>query len=252
MSIDNTTLFRKLKLVPAEEPTNRPSMGEVTKYLRKYDPTLHAMANSYVGMSEALIGKKKGRTTSNKLNLYNSNKARYLQLLNSATNSAALPPPPSMSEGPVRVEEPEEQEMKASAVGLEDMDDKKFKPEAVPLLAIPTASHGKFKAVMEQAGDAIKPGRNGELVIQGKALPGTSFSDVMRALYVTRKVNPPGFTQTVSELKRLGVPAAKLKSKTAVALYKKVQPEQTGSGRFKKFKASGKARSVQKKVLRLY
>jgi hypothetical protein len=252
MSSDHALLFKKLKLVPVDEipqPTNQNVVGQVEKYLRNYNPTVRAMANSYTGMGEALLGKKK-RSTSNKLNLFNSNKARYLQLLKSTSSSADVPPPMEM---PVNVE-PQQQELKARPLDVEDTDKKH---EVKPLLAIPAKSQDKFEAVLEKAGNAIKPGKHGEVVIEGKALPNTSYSDVMRALFVNTRKSPKGLGQTVAELKRLGVPMALLKSKTAMDLYKKAEAGQgqLGSGRrIQKVKTLGKAKKMKKisKVLRLY
>jgi hypothetical protein len=255
MSSENAVLFKKLKLVPADELpqfTNQHVVGQVEKYLRNYNPTVRAMANSYTGMGEALHGKKK-RSTSNKLNLFNSNKARYLQLLKSTSSSADVPPPMEM---PVNVEsqQQQQQELKARPLDVEDTDKKH---EVKPLLAIPAKSQDKFEAVLEIAGGAIKPGKHGEVVIEGKALPNTSYSDVMRALFVNSRKSPKGLGQTVAELKRLGVPMALLKSKTAMDLYKKAEAGQgqLGSGRrIQKVKTLGKAKKMKKnsKVLRLY
>ena len=256
--------FRKLKLVPIGEVTQQAKqhvVGAIEKHLRTYDPKLRAMANNYVGIREALHGKKKGLTARQQLNLLNSNRARYLRLLKPGAN-AEVPitlPDTLPTILPTVEQQVEEQDSKAS-VSLLDREDSDDKVKPVPLIAIPSGSHHKFKAVMEASADTIKPGRHGEVVIQDKVLPNTSYADVMRGLFVNRKAAVPGLAQTVTELKRLGVPVTRLKSKTAIDLYKKAEPEQTGSGRrrkkvkkLRKLKTQGMVGGRKyPKVLRLY
>jgi hypothetical protein len=134
----------------------------------------------------------------------------------------------------------------------------KAEPKPTPLLAIPQSSQSNFTKIMDLVAESIKPGPNGEVVIEGKKLPETSFTDVMRAMFTDSKRKPvPGLAQTVTELKRLGVPETLLKAKKAKELYK-AAAGQTGSGRRikkpKKLKKVGKAKDRKKygNVLRLY
>ena len=114
-------------------------------------------------------------------------------------------------------------------------------------LAIPTRHGAKFSKLMEAVSDTVGTNHNGELVIRGKRLKNTSYSDVMRALYVDSKFAVPGLTETVSELKLLGVEPSLFTSRRARVLFSaapsnKKLPQQKGSGRC----------PVAKRMLRLY
>lgn len=256
MSSDNDLLFRKFKLVPISELPQQGSehvVEQVERHLRKYDPTLRAMANTYIGMDEALHGKKK-LTANARLNLLNSNRARLLHMSKTDPQVTNVPVSKVPQEAVVAEQSFVEQD-------LMDGYDVKSKSEhkATPLLAIPESSQINFTKIMDLTAGSIKPGPNGEVVIEGKTLPKTSFSEVMRAMFTdSKKKNLPGFAQTVAELKRLGVSDTLLKAKKAKELYKAAAGEQTGSGRRikkpKKLKKVGKAKDKKRygKVLRLY
>lgn len=256
MSSENDLLFRKFKLVPLSELPQQGSahvVGQVERHLRKYDPTLRAMANTYIGMDEALHGKKK-LTAKARLNLLNSNRARLLHMSRTDSQVANVPAGQVPQETVVAEQSFVERDVKS---GYDE--ELKAEPKPTPLLAIPASSQGNFSKIMDLVAGSIEPGPDGEVVIEGKALPKTSFSDVMRAMFTdSKKTSVPGLARTVTELKRLGVPDTLLKAKKAKALYKAAAAGQTGSGRRikkpKKLKMVGKAKDRKKygKVLRLY
>ena len=105
---------------------------------------------------------------------------------------------------------------------------------------------------MSEAGDALRSGEGGEIVIRNQSIPGSSYSAVMRALFVNPKVgeaSPRGLKQAVSELKRIGVSRNLLMSKHARNLY---DVKQTGSGRLMSEEKKKKNKKRICKVLRLY
>ena len=87
--------FEKFKLVPFNETltanitspktvtTVKPkALDKVKKYLRDYDPTLRAKTNAFVGMRQALYGRKPSWTARKRLDVLNGNMARYKHLSN--------------------------------------------------------------------------------------------------------------------------------------------------------------------------
>jgi hypothetical protein len=103
-------------------------------------------------------------------------------------------------------------------------------------LAIPARHSKKFTQLVEASTGTIGANRAGEVVIRGEPLRNTSYSDVMRALYVDSKFTIPGLAETVSELKRLGVNTSLFTSHNARQLYsasaskRKSVSQQKGSG----------------------
>lgn len=246
MSYDNAVLFQKHKLVPIEQYNQQGRehvVGAAERHLRKYDPTLRSMANTYVGMQNAMFGKNaRGLTGRNKLMLLNSNKARYLRMLKSGGSE---PVQPVQAFG-----EQNEIDKKTEHPSDEKFFDADDKPAINPLLAIPTNSLNSFKIIMNHVGDAVRPGPNGEVVINNEVVPGTSFSDVMRGLFVNvrgkNKTPLPGLSQTVSELKRRGVPSGLLKANKAKYWYRRAESPQVGEGSSKKPKKAGSGKAKKK------
>lgn len=271
MSKDKT--FEKFKLVPYNESPKtgkcssktgtivKPAMLEKAKtYVRDYDPTLHAKTNAYVGMRQALFGRKPGWTARKRLDLLSSNMARYKHL----ASTAPLPENEQIQHEQIQHETPKVREdsdyidVKPQHDDLEE----KVQPgyEFKPLLAIPKNRYGDFENLRSLSSNTIKAGKHGEIVIRGTTVPGSSYSDVMRAIYISPKRGkalPVGLAEVVSELKRLDAPSTLLFAKRAQALYAKaVTPTQTGSGRTKprQLKTFATAKSMKKspKILRLY
>jgi hypothetical protein len=101
-----------------------------------------------------------------------------------------------------------------------------------PNVAIPKKYATKYENLIKLASDSIGVGDNGEVVIRGREVANSSYSDVMRALYSDTKGKAaalPGLSETVGELKRLNVPSSMITSSRARAIYQSVG--QKGSGK---------------------
>lgn len=247
-------MFEKYKLVrvnaPAEKETQQQplDMRQMEKDLRNYNPTIRAMANHYGGIQDALFSKKKRNNPSpqQRLHLAAANRLRLQQLIR------------GHGENPMANEETQLQshsELKHNPDVKDVVEDGTDEVKSVtlqPNLAIP-ARHGiKFAKLVEAASGTIGANRFGELVIRGKKLDNTSYSDVMRALYVNSNFTVPGLAETVAELKLLGVEPTLFTSRRARVLYsaepssrkKQGSPQQKGSGSSRLLKRKG--------MLRLY
>jgi hypothetical protein len=126
-------------------------------------------------------------------------------------------------------EEEEEEEEK------EEKDEQIFGENRRSNMAIPKRHDSKFTQLAGKISGTIGSNRLGEVIIRGGTLRNTSYSDVMRALYVDYKFTTPGLVETVAELKRLGVKMSLFTSRKAKQLYSapasdKVFSQQKGSG----------------------
>jgi hypothetical protein len=261
----SNTTFKKFKLVPADEheKSARVSIQNVQKLIRNYNPLLRGMANSYSGMQNAAHDKKRTSSAKDRLNLLNSNRARFLHLKKNSfyNNDEALQQQQELvesknaglyAEKTANVDESQWMEPEISEKSFEESE-KSFKSLADTKPSSSTEnlkwSKDKFTLLKDLVGNAIKPNRLGELMINNKTLRNASYDQVMRSLFVDENEEVPGLSQTVKELKRIGVPLEILGSKRARNLFQVVSPKQKGKGQFiGKWKAPVKAR----KVLRLY
>jgi hypothetical protein len=252
-------MFRKFKLVPIDDSEAQLDMQQVEKDLREYNPTARAMTNLYGGIQDALFSKKKkgpqkGPTTSQRLHLVAANRMRMEQLMRGnneppqRTNAAAVQQPEVHDD---------EKEMpmshKTNVVNDADMEDNvkkvgEMKP-VVLNVAIPQRQKEKFDKLAEIMSDTIGANRLGELVIRGETLRNTSYTDVMRALYVDPKSKLDGLDETVSELKRLQVDRNLVNSRFA----KKQLSDAPDSKKVRHQKGSGSMlRKAHPRILRLY
>jgi len=273
-------MFRKFKLVPIdgleEHHQPRSDIQQIEKDLRQYNPTTRAMANLYAGVQDALFSKNKmqkkksgllmngaNANANQRLHLAAANRMRMQQLIHGSnevqpkhqgTSSVGAQ---QQQEGAVVVMEEEEEEKKQAetdekTVAKEDMMMMNEKQVQRSNLAIPSRQRSKFAELVGATSGTIGANRLGEVIIRGGTLRNTSYSDVMRALYVDSKSKSkiPGLPETVAELKRLGVSTLLFTSRHARQLYsaassdEKVFRQQKGSGR-----ARGKA---LQRILRLY
>lgn len=243
-------LFEKFKLVPFKEDSkNKPESekndaSKLTKYLRNYNPVLRSMVNSYAGMRDAVHGRKHSLTAKDRLNLLNTNRARLLHLRRADVGSSQpvenddLPKPISVT-GHLKDEQKDAIEATHKTEG-------KSYTAASPTtkLPVPKQYKGKFTALMKAAPGALEAGRFGELVIQNKVVPSTSFNEVVKALFVdSKKPLPRGVIEAISELKRVGVSHSLLSAKRAKALLS--ESSQSGSGHRRRM-------LKHRKVLRMY
>src|SRR5574343_387596 len=80
--------YRKFKLVPIDEDSDelgKSAADKLERYVRKYNPTIRAMANSYGGMQDALFSKNTRLTPAQRLHIYNANRAR-IHRMNKSTD----------------------------------------------------------------------------------------------------------------------------------------------------------------------
>lgn len=252
-------MFEKYKLVRIDQADSEQQqhldMRQLEKDLRNYDPTMRAIANHYGGIQDALLSTKKRKNLSpqTRLNLVAANRARMERLIRARgeatltdalagmqTREQAAPPEPAS----------QKQTVEDAKVGAED--DYEAKPvTGQSNLAIPVRHSAKFTKLMKFASDTIGSNRHGELVIRGKKLDNTSYSDVMRALYVDSNFTVPGLDQTVAELKTLGVEPTLFTSRRARQLYSTAQPNKKTS--MPQQKGSGRGEFVnRKRMLRVY
>lgn len=264
MSKDKT--FEKYKLVPFDESkkpfktssrsvNNSPTMlAKAQKYLRDYDPTLRAKTNAFIGMRKALFGRQTGWTARKRLDVLNSNMARYKHL---ASDSPLEEDSQTQQETPrlgAVNDYTEVKPLNEELEGLKTEDD-----ELKPLVNIPKPYRAKFQQMRTLSSKTIKRGKAGEIVIRGTPVPNSSYSDVMRAMFVSPKGDTPlpdGLPEALTELKRLKASPSVLSATRARVLYSKtVVPEQTGSGRSKPTKLKSDVTVKNKKsakILRLY
>jgi hypothetical protein len=256
----NFKMFRKFKLVPIDgsEQQQQTDIKQLEKELRGYNPTVRAMTNLYGGMQDALFSKKKkrrggGLSTEQRLHLAAANRLRMQQLLHGHervkdTLLQAPQPQPLQSEPKLQPEldqlNIEKGDTDAGGGYEED------RQTGVSNLAIPTRHSAKFSKLMEAASDTVGTNQSGELVIRGKRLKNTSYSDVMRALYVDSNFTVPGLNEIVSELKVLGVEPSLFTSRRARVLYS-AAPSSATNKKLRQQKGSGKC-FVAKRMLRLY
>jgi hypothetical protein len=272
------TMFRKFKLVPIDgnlEEHHRHDIRQIEKDLRDYNPTTRAMANLYGGVQDALFSKnkkknnKKGRllhingvNANQRLHLAAANRMRMQQLIHGSNEVQAQ----HKGISSVGVQQ-EMMEVKEEAEAKQAEPDEKTaaKEEMLMMnekqaqrsnLAIPSRQRSKFAELVGATSGTIGTNRLGEVVIRGGTLRNTSYSDIMRALYINSKFKIPGLPETVAELKRLGVSTSLFTSRQARQLYsasasaenvfqqQQQQQQQKGSGC-----ARGKA---LQSILRLY
>jgi hypothetical protein len=265
VSQDSKAAFKKFKLVPADEYEKpaQPKIQHVEKLIRNYNPTLRGMVNSYSGMNPAAKGKRSGLTAKERLNLLNSNRARFLHLQNSAFHTD------DVASQQQNLEELKDARTTADQVAdfaelpfpePEALDTKfKFEPaDSKPTLigtsstskGVSRRSRDKLTLLKDLIGNVIKPNRLGELMINNKTIRSTSYDKVMRSLFVDDNDEVPGLSQAVKELKRIGIPVEMLSSNRARNLFELVNPKQQGFGRL-----MGKMKQCSRKsckVLRMY
>lgn len=266
MSKDKT--FEKYKLVPYNESQKTAKakhkavnisptvLAKTQKYVRDYDPTLRAKTNAFIGMRKALFGRQSGWTARKRLDVINSNMARYKHLASHT---------PLEEHGQTQQDQQETPRLEAVNEYIEvkplnkELEDEKPEDELKPVVNIPKPFRAKFQQMRTLSSKTIKRGKDGEVVIRGAAVPNSSYSDVMRAMFVSPKGDAPlpdGLPETLTELKRLNASPSVLSASRARALYSKtVVPAQTGSGRSKprkrKIDVSAKNKKSAK-ILRLY
>jgi len=264
--------FEKFKLVPYNESqkTVKTSprtlnispgvLAKTQKYVRDYDPALRAKTNAFIGMRKAIFGRQSGWTARKRLDVLNSNMARYKHLASQAPLETQEQPVQEQQETPRLGMVNENVEVKPLNNEFEE-EEKKPEDELKPLVTIPKSYQAKFHQMRSLSSKTIQHGQHGELVIRGVAVPNSAYGEVMRAMYVSPKGKgktplPVGLAEAVSELKRLGVSSNVLSATRARALYAKADtPAQTGSGRSipRKRKTVMSAKSKKSaKILRLY
>ncbi len=244
-------MFRKFKLVPIDAEGEHPkNIEEIEKALREYNPTTRAMANLYGGIQDALFSRDKKKTkkisANELLHLVAANRMRIHRLLQGSNEAQTRFQEMSGEDTQKKSVDEEtnedlaEDEM-AQKIKLEKEEkDPKEQMELIgeserSNLAIPTRFGKKFTQLAKIISGTIGSNRLGEVIIRGETLRNTSYSDVMRALYVDSKFTIPGLVETVAELKRLGVKTSMFTSRNARQLYSvptsdKLYLQQKGSG----------------------
>jgi hypothetical protein len=208
------------------------------------------MAHAYEGMENALIAKPMQRTPTERLNLLSANRAKLLQLMQ--RNDVA----PAQQAYQQPLPKPDENSLLATPTSHSAPVPVPKSPAAPPNLAIPKRHKEKFEQLIEKVSETITYGNDGQVVIHGRSLNNTSFSDIMRALYVDSKFTVPGLSETVAELKRNNVPPRLITSSRARTLYTAADANvgrnrsQVGSGK-RRCEAKNNA-NINRKFLRLY
>ena len=112
--------------------------------------------------------------------------------------------------------------------------DKGDDADEVEDLRIPATSHPKAKklfAVISRNPGVISANQDGELVVNGDAVPGSSFFELVRSLFTKRRPVGPhmvGMNELFAGLRQLNVPAETISSKPLRAMY---NPNQVVTGR---------------------
>jgi len=242
--------FRKFKLVPVDhdddydhsksmfgDSVKSANIETLERRIRKYDPRIQAMANSYGGMHDALFNRNVHHTPSQRLHIYNANRSRIHRMRKGAEGPLEAIGP---QEGRVQKSTKEGTELERDQIykeGLEkgeEVDLKVLKPhpEDIAAAVVPKNYQSKLRNLINLMSNKIRANDRGEVVINGEELPDTSYSDVMRALYVNQKGFVSGLSEVVDELKRAGISSSLLSSARAKSLYNKarVGKVQSGSG----------------------
>ena len=218
------------------------------------------MANIYGGVEVALDNRQVRCIASERLHLLNANRSRMEHLIRG--NSEAATQQQSHHPSPdVPTLQPNQETYPQETVKENGEDDSKMLPATQFNVAIPSRHSAKFASLMKHTIDIIGSNRLGEVVINNRTLKNTSFTDVMRALYVDSNFNVPGLPQVVAELKRLDVPTELFSSKRARNMYLASSratpaPQQQGSGCRRSSDSSSAIHRYRKhkaaRILRLY
>jgi hypothetical protein len=273
-NLETMDLFKKFKLVPVGSTAAPMSNVEkAEQQLRNYNPSLRAMANNYTAMNDALHGRKRGRTAKSRLNLLNANRARLQYIQNLATFPTDISSVQDVDN--LQDEAPKKRRSRTSKKKIQSA----FTDQSESILETPLATPAKsnrkfdfdglvaqarraipknrqndFDDLVAETSGALRPGNRGEMVIQNKSVPATSYAAVMRAMLVNTRgtSTPAGLKEAVSELKRIGVSDKILNTRRARRLYQFADTDtsQTGSGRSRVKKK--KKKKLVCKVLRLY
>jgi hypothetical protein len=234
------------------------------RQIREYDPSLNNLAK----IQENILKLFEAPDMSDevKYKILVSLQERFATLYNRFKNSTpyAAPTPPTMTEDvppQAIVEQPAAPEQAAPAVEPVQVPDvqKQARPGLLQFenFNIPSQYHQKLDTLqkfIQDHQDVISTNHKGELVLDGTPFQNSSFSDLIRGLYIrNQSMNLNGMSNLIGKLYQLNAPKALLSHKDAVGVYDyftKKPPAQTGKGKAKR-KSSAPALSPPGKAPRI-
>jgi hypothetical protein len=227
------------------------------RQIREYDPSLNNLAKIQENIMKLFEAPDMSDEVKYKI---------LVSLQERFANSThyAAPTPPTMTEDvppQAIVEQPPPAEQVAPAVEAVQVPEvqKKARPGLLEFenFNIPSQYHQKLDTLhkfIQDHQDVISTNHKGELVLDAKPFQNSSFSDLIRGLYIrNQSMNLNGMSNLIGKLYQLNAPKALLSHKDAVGVYDyftKKPPAQTGKGKAKR-KSSAPALSPPGKAPRI-
>lgn len=218
-----STLFKKLKVVDEQDV-----LRMIEKQLRQYDPALRAMARMKQEMDSTFM--REDLSPEEKLTLLKANQQRFTQMKSGvgsvvqveAPAVAAAPTQPALLAPDNEDEDSDVDEYHDSPSSPRQRTDSiaslqndqgaatgSSTSDALGLYPRVDERHAEsfqaFEKLLKNSENFLKPNpSNGELMIEGKSIPGSSFQDLVQALFLTRKgLNLKGQTEFIATMRRL-------------------------------------------------
>ena len=229
--------FRRMVLLDesalATHQQSPPTIADIEHQLRTHSLPMRAMANHYAGMTRVL--EPSALPNDDRYAIYASNLHRMRQInadVEAPPTAAVKPAPPHevplqhpADELPLKpVENPEPVRQPAPRESIPTAADTSFSD-----VVIPRNQKGKYKNMIDHlqasAPNAIQASERGELILDGKILRNTSYSDVIRNLYVDSNFLVPGTEEILHTLNRANLPVNMLGSKRAKRIFTSLQQQ---------------------------
>ena len=217
-----------------ENDAGAAGISEAEQELRKYNPTMRAMAGHYEGMREALAlsptaahrdASGMDSTDETRLAKYEANRYRLGKL--AGTGEKAMPDPEVAGGSTAPTPPTPHVEVAAEVAEADDPEDADAgattRTKTASTSTIPKQHLSKYRQLMQHLSNStakvLEASSHGELIVGGKILRGTSYSDVLRSLFVNSKFAVPGLPEAVTALHAAGVPNKMLGSQRAKRIH---------------------------------